>query len=708
MRYYEVLVGDLQYHGTSALTYASESETAVGSIVRIALRSRSVLGIVVREVPEPSFDAKPISAVAPFPPLPSQALELISWLHQYYPAPFGAIVRQFLPAITTFPKKNGNYHILSTNRPLSKPPFNRETTLSPSEKVESGGDVDIATPTSASAFVAGEIGDLAGDMFGKSSNNQTKSIIQNSKSLTQPPLTNEQQQAIASIRPSGYHLLHGVTGSGKTRIYLELARRTVDEGKSAIILTPEIGLTAQLTKPFEQAFPGQVYVLHSRLTAGQRRDIWYRILSETEPVMVIGPRSALFAPVRKLGLVVIDESHDQAYKSETAPKLRAERVAAKLAQLHNACLVSGSATPNSEEYYVAAAKHRPIITLSSLAIKQDTVSIVRTVDLRDRSLSSRSPICSTPLIEAIHLALERHEQTLLFLNRRGTAGAILCAGCGWQALCSHCDLALTYHGDSHHMRCHVCGRTWPLSSVCPECGHSDILLKTIGTKAVIDEVKRLFPGAKTARFDTDTSKAEQLESQLEDLREGNVDIIVGTQMITKGLDLPKLSVVGVLNADSSLLIPDYTANERTYQLLTQVIGRGGRGHRASTTIIQTYNPTHPVLEAALRKDWAAFYEREIAERKAFRFPPYVYLLKLSCLRARSSSAEKAAMTCKEQIEKRHPRLKVDGPTPAFHPRESGKYKWQLIVKSPSRQLLLDVISTLPSGWTHDVDPVNLL
>ena len=654
MYYYEVLVGDLQYHGKSALTYSSETSLLPGSVVRIALRSRSVLGIVLREVAEPSFSAKSVSATAPVPPLPSALLGLIDWLYEYYPAPFGSVVRQFLPPSTAFPRKSQD---------------------SPALKTE---------------------------------DSDTKFKIQNSKFKSLPPLTPEQAAALNSIQPTGYHLLHGITGSGKTRLYIELTRQTLKGGKSAIILTPEIGLTAQLTDSFTGVFPEQVFVLHSRLTAAARRDIWYQIISSEHPLVVIGPRSALFAPVQQLGLIVIDESHDQAYKSDSSPRYRSERVAAKLAQLHGARLVSGTATPSVEEHHLLEARDRPIIKLSSRAVASDTEASLHIIDLRDRSQLSRSSVFTTPLVEAVQLAMSKHEQSLLFLNRRGTASAILCSQCGWQALCPHCDLAMTYHGDTHLMRCHVCGRTQPLPGSCPDCSETDIILKTIGTKAVVEEVKRLFPQARVMRFDTDATKAEQLENHLAALKEGNVDIIVGTQMITKGLDLPNLSVVGILNADSSLLIPDYTAAERTFQLLTQVIGRVGRGHRAGTVYIQTYNPSHPTILAALQRDWAGFYARELAERRAFHFPPFTYLLKLTCLRATSSSAEKTAMKLKEQIENSHPGLNVEGPSPAFHPRESGKYKWQLIVKSAQRQTLVDIAQALPSGWTHDLDPINLL
>lgn len=646
MNYYEVLVGDMHYHGTSTLTYAYDGVLSAGAVVRIALRNRAVLGIVTAKVPKPDFDVKPVAAAWEKGCIPAASRELIDWLTAYYPAPLGAIVRLFLPPTASFPA--------------------------------------AATKTLP---------------------------IQPQARTELPPLTAEQQQAFARLKTEGYHLLHGITGSGKTRIYLEAAARALAAQRSVLLLTPEIGLTAQLIQSVCGGLHHAVYVMHSRQTQAERRNIWYAILQETTPVIVIGPRSALFAPIQHVGLIVIDESHDQAYKNEGAPQFRTERVAAKLAALHGACLISGSATPTVEEYYLAAAKERPIIPLTRLAKAADATApktAVKLVDIRDRSQFTASPHLSNLVIQQVQQALDQRGQSLLFLNRRGTAAAILCANCGWQAVCTHCDLPLTYHADTHNMRCHVCGRVWPLPVNCPECGHSDVLLKTIGTKALEHEIRRLFPEARVHRFDSDIEKADQLEQQLAALQSGSIDIILGTQMITKGLDLPKLSFVGVLNADSSLLIPDYTASERTYQMLTQVIGRTGRGHTPGSVILQTYNPDQPVIQAAARQDWDTFYSQELREREQFHFPPFVFILKLTCVRASTGAAEKAANTLHDTLKSLSPRLQIDGPSPAFHPKENGKYKWQLIVKSPSRQVLTRIIAALPAGWRYDIDPINLL
>ncbi len=645
MRYYEVLVASMSYHGSEALTYSSDHQLGAGQLVRVSLRERSVLGIVLRAVSKPSFDVKPLAAIAPLPALPVQSLQLLTWMCAYYPAALGAVVRQFVPPTEVFPK---------------------------------------ATPVSPSSTT----------------------IFQ---PKTAPPVTPEQQQALTTITGPGTFLLHGITGSGKSRVYVELAVRSLSAGKSALILTPEIGLTAQLTKTFRDSFGGQnVYVLHSRQTAAERRTIWYELLARTTPAIVIGPRSALFSPLRNLGLIVLDESHDNAYKNESAPHYQASRVAAKLASLHGATLVLGSATPSIEDYYLAGLKNRPIVAMQNLA-KQTTETLAITmVDMRESQAFSRNRLVSNALLEHISSALTRGEQSLLYLNRRGTANVVLCNQCGWQSLCPNCDLSLTYHGDEHQLRCHVCGFTSGLPTSCPECANTDILFKSVGTKAIVDALSKLFPAARIQRFDTDAKKTERLEEHVVALQSGSADIIVGTQMVGKGLDLPKLSVVGIINADSSLLIPDYTASEQTYQLISQVVGRVGRGHRAGSVIVQTYDPKNATLQAAVNRNWQQFYETELHERKQYRFPPFTYLLKLRALRASSASAQKAATAFAAALAKDFPSVTIDGPAPSFHPRVDSKYSWQLLIKSSSRQTLIDIIARLPSGWSYDIDPVNLL
>jgi len=526
-----------------------------------------------------------------------------------------------------------------------------------------------------------------------------------------PPLTTEQSAALQTIDAPDTYILHGRTGSGKTRIYTEIAKRAISASRSVLVLVPEIGLTSQLAANFEERFPGQIVVLHSRQTAVQRQEAWLRIANSAQPLVVIGPRSALFSPLRNIGAIIIDEAHDQAYKQEQAPYYHALRVAAQLRALHGATLLLGSATPSVTDYYVAQQKQKHIITLRQLAKQTGHDKKVTVVDLKDRSQFTRAPHISLPLAEAISTALERGEQAMLYLNRRGTARVALCQQCGWQALCPKCDVPLTYHGDNHTLRCHICGyRTAALTS-CPDCSNMTLTFKSVGTKAIVDQIAKLFPEARTLRFDADNLKDDRLETQYDRILNGEVDILVGTQMITKGLDLPKLSTLGVVLADSSLYIPDYTAHEQTYQLLTQVAGRVGRGHLQGHVVVQTYQPESPLLQAALHDDWEAFYTSEIRERRKYFFPPFCNILKLSCRRATSTSAEKAATAFAGHIESLGIAAQVEGPAPAFHEKVEGKYEWQLIIKTRQRSALLRIVSELPkagSGWAYDIDPTNLL
>ena len=645
MYFYLVAVRSSRYHGTEALTYASTVHLGKGAIVQVELQKELTLGVITAATSEPRFKTKVIERVYNLPPIPLHLLRLSQWLQAYYPAPLGAITQQLLPA-----------HLAEKQLAAAAP----------------------------EAFPEPKLGGL-------------------------PPLTAEQQTALESMQETDSYLVHGTTGSGKTRLYIELAARTIAAGRSVIVLTPEISLTAQLAGSFRRVYGPRVIVMHSRQAPAERQMAWLHCLRSKQPVIVIGPRSALFSPLEKLGLVVVDEAHEAAYKQEQSPQYQAGRVAAYLASLTRSSLVLGSATPSVSDYYLAEQKRKPIIRLTRLA--QNTAvpaSQLTVVDRKQLDLFSRSQQLSLPLIKATERALSRGEQTLLYLNRRGTARLIMCENCGWQAACPHCDLPLTYHGDTHQLRCHSCDYHAPASGSCPVCGHSDIVFKTAGTKAIVEEVQRLFPNARVARFDTDNLKAERFEQHYETIRNGQADILVGTQLLAKGLDLPLLSTLGVLLADTSLYLPDFSAQERTFQLLTQVLGRIGRGHVAGRAVIQTYHPEHPILKAALQADYQTFYTAELAERRQFLFPPFCHLLKLSVRRATSKAAETAAQQLKEnlQIDGRH--VRIEGPAPCFYERFQNKYQWQLVVKATERAELLKVIEELPANWSHDIDPLDLL
>lgn len=534
--------------------------------------------------------------------------------------------------------------------------------------------------------------------------------IKNSPYPVLPPLTGDQARVVQNIGESGTFLLHGETGTGKTRVYIELAKRSIEAGKSVMVLTPEIGLTSQLANDFRHIFKEKVVVIHSQLTDVTRQRLWTTLLKREEPMVIVGARSALFTPLKHIGLIVIDESHETAYKQDQAPYYHASRVASKLASLHQATLVMGSATPPVTDYFMAEAKHRPILRMEQTASGDGGYEKqVSVIDLRDRSKFTKRPYLSDELIASMKDTLALQEQVLLFLNRRGTARIVFCEQCGWQAVCPHCDLPLVYHGDTHLIRCHSCDYKGACPASCPICHNASVVFKSIGTKAIVDDIVKLFPDAHIMRFDTDNKKHERIEQHYDAVKDGKVDIIIGTQTLSKGLDLPKLGLVGVVIADTSLYFPDFSAQERTYQLLSQVLGRVGRGHRASKAILQTYSPDSPLLQSVLTKDWATFYNKEMEERKTFLFPPFCYLLTLTCRRANQASAQKAAEKLAKDLSSNvRLRILIEGPTPAFHEKAQDKYQWQLVVKAKDRSQLLNVIAMLPSGWSYDIDPMNLL
>ncbi len=658
MEYYEILVADSSFKGTGALTYQFSSTSILprGQLVIVPIKQKKAYGVVIHHVKKPAFTARELSLAPTSTPLPSQLIDLAVWITTYYPSGIGITLQQFLPQ-----------------------------KLYPADKIP---PIEPAGMHKDSPVI--RIANL-------------------------PELTTEQTNVLAAINHPDTYILHGETGSGKTRVYIELAKKTLTAGRSCIIMTPEIGLTPQLVQSFEAIFGSeQVVLTHSQLTVKARSLMWQRILTSQTPLIVLGPRSALFSPLRDVGLIILDEAHESSYKQEQAPHYHASKVAAKLASLHKATTILGSATPAIVDYFLAEAKHKPILRMkdnakASTSSNQQTTTHI--INLTDRKLFTRQPHISDALIKSIQQSLHKQEQSLVFLNRRGTARVILCQQCGWQSACPHCDLPLTYHGDAHNVRCHTCGYVSTAPTNCPECSSTNIILKSIGTKAIVEELTSIFPSARIQRFDTDNAKDERLEMHYNAVRDGDVDIIVGTQLIAKGLDLPKLSTVGVVVADTSLYLPDYSSSERSYQLLRQVIGRVGRGHRSGTIIIQTYDPSNPVIQAAAKNDgsgWESFYTNELTERKAFTFPPFCYSLKITCRRASSKSAMLAAGKATDALRQSGLRISVDGPMPAFHEKAGDKYQWQAIIKAKDRGELIKAIKLLPANWSFDIDPSNLL
>lgn len=442
-----------------------------------------------------------------------------------------------------------------------------------------------------------------------------------------PLLLNEEQQAAADRFRSDYdrdlrrtYLLHGITGSGKTEVYMELMEHVLNQGKQVILLIPEISLTYQTVMRFYKRFGDRIAIINSRLSAGERYDQWERAMKGEVSIM-IGPRSALFAPFKELGLIIIDEEHEGAYKSETMPRYHAREVAGERARLSGSSLVLGSATPSLESYSRALSGEYTLLTLTARAVKNSRLASVDVVDLREELKSGNKTMFSRRLSELIGDRLEKKEQVMLFINRRGYANFVSCRSCGEAVKCPHCDVSLTLHRDGT-LRCHYCGYSVPMMDRCPSCGSSYIANFGVGTQKLETMTKKLFPTARVLRMDADTtSKKEGHEEILSAFAAGEADILIGTQMIVKGHDFEGVTLVGIMAADLSLNTPDYRCGERTFQLLTQAAGRAGRGRREGQVIIQTYAPDHYSIRAAAAQDYESFYGREMMYRRMMNYPP---------------------------------------------------------------------------------------
>ena len=520
----------------------------------------------------------------------------------------------------------------------------------------------------------------------------------------------DQLMALEQLSDSspGTVLLHGVTGSGKTAVYIEYAKQTLAAGKSVILLVPEIALTSQLVAEFRQFFP-DIILTHSRQTEAERHLCWLDAISSSRPRVVIGPRSALFMPLSDIGAIIIDEAHEPSFKQDQAPRYSALRVAGVLAQQHNGLVIQGSATPLISEYYLAEHNRRPIITLPRRARSDAKTPDVTVVDMTKKDSFRQHRFMSDKLISTIQQTLDSKHQVLIFHNRRGSASTSLCESCGWSAMCPRCFVPFTLHADKHQLRCHICDTNERVPTSCPVCQSTDIVHKGIGTKLIESEIRKLFPGHTIARFDGDTHDSDTVESQYQALYDGSIDVIIGTQVIAKGLDLPKLRAVGVIQADAGLSLPDFAASERTFQLLAQVIGRVGRSSHTTHVIVQSYQPDASAVKYGIAQDYKNFYVETLEIRRKSNFPPFTHLLKLTCIYKTEAVAIKNAKALAATLRSTFPSVSILGPTPAFYERQRDTYRWQLTIKSSSRSSLLAIIDQLPAnGWQYDIDPASLL
>ena len=646
MHYFEVAPKQIIRPGSDVFTYASNKLLQIGQIVMIEVGKKQLIGVVMRPTNKPEYKTKEILSVIVEQPLPAPLLGLAEWLSGYYVTPLALVLQTLLPR-----------GITKARRPL------------------------------------------------KNNQNITK------RTRTNILFNPEQEQAIQSVMlsPPATFLLQGVTGSGKTEIYKEIARQMIKQGKSVIILVPEIALTSQLVSEFSNDFEN-IMLVHSTISESRRHAVWKEALESTEPRIVIGARSALFTPLPNIGAILVDEAHEPSYKQEQAPRYSALRAATVLGRLHGAKVVFGSATPNVTDRYLAEQSGRPILRLSKPARDNTAASVLTLVDMKDRSNFNGHRFLSKQLINQLEITLGEGKQALIFHNRRGSASTTLCENCGWTAMCPRCFIPLTLHTDQHTLRCHICDFKQSVPTSCPDCHHVDIIHKGFGTKLVESELKKLFPKANISRFDADNGAADTVDARYEELYKGEIDIAIGTQVVAKGLDLPHLRTVGVIQADSGLALPDFSAGERTFQLLAQVIGRVGRNEHATQVIVQTYQPGHPSIAFGVNQDYESFYDYTLKNRKKSLFPPFIHLLKLTCSykseAAAIRSAQELARTLKSKLDKD---VTILGPTPAFYERQRDNYRWQLTIKSPKREHLIHALSFVPTThWQSELDPTSLL
>lgn len=524
-------------------------------------------------------------------------------------------------------------------------------------------------------------------------------VLQENFSYPEPNLNESQKEAINMIKqnwvenPNKHILLHGITGSGKTEIYMNIIKETLTNGKDSILLVPEIALTPQMVQRFKGRFGNKIAVLHSHLSDGEKLDEWNRI-KKSEASIVIGPRSAVFAPCNKLGTIIIDEEHESTYKSEQTPRYHAMDIAKMRCEIESAHLILGSATPSIESYYDAANGKLKMIELHERATGGELPTIT-TIDLREEVKSGNKTILSQKLINELADCLTNGHQAILFLNRRAYATYVNCLHCGHVIQCEQCDITMKWHKNEKKLKCHYCSAEKQAPQQCPECGE-EIAYQGAGTQRAEDAIQSLFPDYKVVRMDQDTTRKRGAHQKiLSQFESGRIDILIGTQMIAKGLDFPNVTLVGILLADTSINLPDFRASERTFQLITQVAGRSGRGDTEGKVILQTYQPSHYAIRAASKHDYMRFYEEEILVRNTFQYPPYSRLIQLVFSGENElevkHTADRITAGMKFLLDKSGYIDKskiIMEPGPAIIARVDNKYRYTVLVKSVDVQFSL--------------------
>lgn len=723
-----------------------KSRISIGSRVIVMLRNRRAVGTVL-ELADHSVapGIRPLlGMVEGETTLTPSMMRLAEWMADYYCAPFASVMRVMLPPMLRGEKIAGRKVRIAR---LSKIPSEGELLLIRKKAPKQGMILEFlkssgtpmpvlellgqcsANDSSMKALVAAGYLEISEERAASRSSDDEEILP------SRIPKLNPDQESVVQILHKAISileteavvpvpfLLHGVTGSGKTEVYLRSLARVLESGKSALVLVPEIALTPQTVERFRSRFDhagegsARVAVLHSNLTDAERREEWIRLQSG-EARIAIGARSAIFAPLKNLGIIIVDEEHENTYKQEETPRYHARDVAVMRGRLEGCPVVLGSATPSVESYRNALAGKYSLLELPRRADNQ-IMPLIRVVDLRLQGKRAKSEGgLSAPLQMAITKRLELGQQTILFLNRRGFSTSMLCQQCGHVCRCPNCSLSLTLHRADNRLACHLCGHSAKPPVRCPECRDPGIQHAGIGTQRVEETIGKFFPTARIARMDADTmTRRGSYGDVLGKFRARQIDILIGTQMIAKGLDFPNVTLVGIINADIGLHSPDFRAGERTFQLLTQVAGRAGRGETEGEVIVQTFSPASPSIQHARHHDYAGFYEQEISFRKAFRHPPFTRMLLLQ-IRGVSldDTAQAAAAIAKKLAASAPPSIEVSEAAPAPLERAHGQYRYHVSLKSVSGAALGRLVrdtglaSHLPKGviLTMDIDPYALL
>jgi primosomal protein N' (replication factor Y) len=717
----------------------------VGSLVRVPVLRTLHLGLVAEiGAPRnfPTEKLKPVAAVVyPFPALTPDLLELARWMATYYAAPLDTVIEGMIPAAVRrgMPLKEEKLLVLARRlAPEERALLGRrapqqeklyaflEHQFQPQPRGLLLGRLGVG-PAAAAALVRRGV-----------LREETRRVVREAYredwgegervAAQRLALNPEQAAATAPLLADaaaggfGVSLLHGVTGSGKTEVYLRAIEAALEAGGGVIYLVPEVALTPQTVARLRARLaaltpPRKCIVWHSHLGEGERMDGWLA-LAAGEASVVVGARSAVFAPVKNLRLIVVDEEHEPAYKQDETPRYHGRDVAVMRAKLAGARCLLGSATPSLESYVNATAgKYR----LLQLPRRVDGCHLphIDIVDMRIEISRQRGfTSLSRRLVEAMQARHERREQTILFINRRGYSSSMLCPGCGHVESCTHCSIALTYHRADETLRCHLCGHQHPAPARCPQCGAPDIRWRGLGTQRVEEAVRRVLPRARLARLDADTmGKKDSFRKILGDFRGGRIDILVGTQMIAKGLDFPNVTLVGLIDADLSMHVPDFRANERTFQLLVQVAGRAGRGDTAGEVVVQTFTPQAATIQFSRQADYLGFAAMELEQRKNFHYPPYRHIVHHLL---RGPNPDKLKFFSEQWAGRVRlafgNRLEVRGPTPSAIEKIKDEYRWQLWYFTSSVTKVIGELARLRAGFawpdditqTLDVDPMSIM